>query len=213
MGWAAIDFETANADRASACALGLVVVQESQIVKCRSWLVRPQKGSFDLNNIALHGISADQVAEMPTFGEIWDEVHSAIRDMPLAAHNASFDIGVLRHTLDAYRISYPELDYYCTCAISQALWPGLPSYGLELVSHYLGLRFTHHAVEEDAKACAAIVLRGCSETGVADLPQLAERLMIRRRHLHPGSAHTATQRSRRRASPASSKSSPQGSGV
>ena len=72
-----------------------------------------------------------------------------------------------------------------TRAISQALWTSLPSYGLELVSHYLGLPFAHHAVEEDAVACATIVLRGCGEVGVADLTQLAERLMIRRGHLDP----------------------------
>jgi DNA polymerase III subunit epsilon len=185
MGWAAIDFELANADRASACALGLVLVQESQIVKRRSWLIRPSKLCFDLNNVALHGITADHVAEMPTFAELWDEVHSEIQGMPLVAHNASFDIGVLRHTLDAYKIPYPELDYYCTRAISQALWTALPSYGLELVSHFLGLQFTHHSVEEDAMACAAIVLRGCSEVGVPDLTQLAERLMIRCGHLAP----------------------------
>jgi DNA polymerase-3 subunit epsilon len=213
MGWAAIDFETANADRASACALGLVVVQESQIVKRRSWLIRPSKGCFDLNNIMLHGITADRVAEMPTFAELWDEVRSAIQGMPLVAHNANFDIGVLRHTLDAYKIPYPELDYYCTRAISRALWTALPSYGLELVSHYLGLPFTHHAVEEDAMACAAIVLRGCSEVGVTDLPQLAERLMIRRGHLDPGPEHTVAQTKRRPVSRTSSKSGPNGRGV
>jgi DNA polymerase-3 subunit epsilon len=186
MGWAAIDFETAYADRASACALGLVVVQASQIVKRRSWLIRPSKVRFDLNNVMLHGITADHVAEVPTFAELWDEVYSEIQGMPLAAHNASFDIGVLRHTLDDYKIPYPELDYYCTRAISQALWTALPSYGLELVSHYLGLPFAHHTVEEDAVACATIVLRGCGEVGVGDLTQLAERLKIRRGHLDPG---------------------------
>lgn len=51
MDWAAIDFETANADRASACALGLVVVKEAMIVKRRSWLIRPSKVCFDLNNV------------------------------------------------------------------------------------------------------------------------------------------------------------------
>ena len=142
MGWAAIDFETANADRASACALGLVVVQESQVVKRRSWLIRPSKLCFDLNNVMLHGITADHVAEMPTFAELWDQVHSEIQGMPLVAHNASFDIGVLKHTLDDYKIPYPASDYYCTRAISQALWPALPSYGLELVSVYLGIPAT-----------------------------------------------------------------------
>jgi DNA polymerase III subunit epsilon len=199
MDWVAIDFETANADRASACALGLVVVQELHIVKRRSWLIRPTKGCFDLNNTMLHGITVEQVAEMPTFAELWDEVHSAIQGMPVAAHNASFDIAVLRRTLDAYKIPYPALDYYCTRAISLALWTELPSHGLELVSHYLGMPFTHQAVEEDAMACAAIVLRGCREVGVGDLPELAERLMIRCGHLGPGSAHVEAQTRRRTA--------------
>ena len=196
MGWSAIDFETANADRSSACAVGLVVVQKAKIVKRRSWLIRPSKGCFDLNNVMLHGITADHVADMPTFAELWDEVHSEIQGMPLVAHNASFDISVLRRTLDDYRIPYPELDYYCTRAISRALWPTLPSYGLELVSHYLGLPFTHHAVEEDALACATIVLRGCSEVGVADVIQLAKHLAIRCSHLHPVPVHAASQEKR-----------------
>src|SRR4030095_14572418 len=85
---------------------------------------------------------------------------------------------------------YPDLDYYCTRAISRALWPTLPSYGLDLVSHYLGLPFTHHAVEGDALACATIVLSGCSEVGMTDLIQLAKHLAIRCNHLYP--VHAAT---------------------
>jgi DNA polymerase III epsilon subunit-like protein len=104
MDWAAIDFETANADRASACALGLVVVQEALVVKRRSWLIRPFKVCFDPNNVMIHGITADQLADKPSFAELWDEVHSEIQGMPLVAHNASFDISVLRHTLDHYKI-------------------------------------------------------------------------------------------------------------
>ena len=140
---------------------------------------------FDPNNVMIHGITADRVADKPSFAELWVEVHSEIQGMPLVAYNVSFDISVLRHALDDYRIQYPELHYYCTRAISRALWPTLPSHGLELVSHYLGLPFTHHAVEEDATACAAIVLRGSSEAGVADLTQLAQHLMVRCGHLSP----------------------------
>jgi tetratricopeptide (TPR) repeat protein len=78
-------------------------------------------------------------------------------------------MSVLRHTLDDYKILYPELDYYCTRAISHALWTTLPSYGLELVSHHLGIPFTHHAVEEDAMACAAIDSYALM-TGYAGIP-------------------------------------------
>jgi DNA polymerase-3 subunit epsilon len=57
----------------------------------------------------IHSITADRVADKPSFAELWDEVYSEIQGMPLVAHNASFDISVLRHTLDDYKIQYPEL--------------------------------------------------------------------------------------------------------
>jgi len=186
MEWVAIDFETANSDRASACALGLVSVQDGQVAKRQSWLIRPLDPYFDPYNVMIHGITEDDVADSPTFAELWDEIYSEIEGRSLVAHNASFDMSVLRHTLDGSDLPYPALDYYCTRVISQALWKTLPSYGLECVSDHLGIAFQHHIAVEDAMACAAIALHGISKVGVSDLAELAERLSVRGGHLHPG---------------------------
>jgi DNA polymerase-3 subunit epsilon len=51
MRFTAIDFETANADRGSACAVGLVVVEDGQIVSRTSQLIRPEPCRFDPFNV------------------------------------------------------------------------------------------------------------------------------------------------------------------
>ena len=66
--------------------------------------------------------------------------------------NASFDMSVLSHTLDDYKILYPELTTTAPELIAHALWTTLPSYGLELF-RTTGLPFTHHAVEETQWPC------------------------------------------------------------
>jgi DNA polymerase III subunit epsilon len=41
MSWVAIDFETANETRASACALGVAIVEAGEVIDRASWLIRP----------------------------------------------------------------------------------------------------------------------------------------------------------------------------
>ena len=43
MKWAAIDFETANPSSMSACAVGLTVFDEGEMVFSGSWLIRKRK--------------------------------------------------------------------------------------------------------------------------------------------------------------------------
>jgi len=46
MKFLAIDFETANYDEYSACALGLVSVQDMVITEETHWLIRPRTNTF-----------------------------------------------------------------------------------------------------------------------------------------------------------------------
>lgn len=178
MEWAAIDFETANGDRSSACSVGIVIVREAQIIETKSWLIRPPTLYFDPYNVMIHGISEADVEDQPTFDELWPEVHSVLNGCPVVAHNASFDFSVLRHTLDEYGITYPDMEYYCTRVIAKAAWPTLPSYALQLVADYLGIAFEHHIARDDARACAEIALRCCQETGADGLRELSSRLGV-----------------------------------
>jgi DNA polymerase III subunit epsilon len=58
MSWVAIDFETANETRGSACALGVAIVEADHVVERASWLIRPPTLHFNPYNLMIHGITA-----------------------------------------------------------------------------------------------------------------------------------------------------------
>ena len=74
----------------------------------------------------------------------------------MVAHNAKFDMNVLRATLDYYKIPWPELDYACTVKLSRAVWPDLVNHKLNTMAAYIGVEFniTMHWMMRD-------LLQGC----------------------------------------------------
>jgi DNA polymerase-3 subunit epsilon len=181
----AIDFETANADRASVCAVGLAIAQNGRITELLRQLIRPDPLRFDPFNVSIHGITKDDVADAPTFAEYWPELRARIRG-PLVAHNAAFDMSVLRLSLDRLGWVYPESEYYCTRVIAKLVWPGQPSYGLRPVADMLGVEFRHHDPTEDARACALVAIASCATHGVSTLCDLEGIVGLRRGQLFLG---------------------------
>lgn len=175
--WVALDFETATSSRASACAIGLAHVSGGQIVAVERALIQPPGNDYDGFNVMIHGIEPQMPAGSPTFAEIWPRIHARLAGREVVAHNASFDFSVMRYSLDAAGVAYPELDYYCTRVFALRHWPELPSYALELVADHCGVEFGHHDPGEDARASAEIALRiafECGASGMRELPELTE---------------------------------------
>ena len=104
----AIDFETANHSRTSACAVGMVHVKDGNIIAEETLLIRPPQRQFVFTYI--HGLTWDDVKDEPTFVECWDDINGFIsRGDFLVAHNAPFDRGVLQHCCENYDIPVPSL--------------------------------------------------------------------------------------------------------
>lgn len=175
----AIDFETANGDRSSACALGVVVVKNLEIVEKKSWLIRPKELYFDPWNIAIHGIDEEDIINEPEFNELWDTFRNYLEGNIIVAHNASFDISVLRHVLDKYDIPYPSFSYLCTMNIARKTWPGLINYRLDTVAEYLDIKFNHHNPREDAVACAKIIQNSVYCFNAKSLDELIANLEVK----------------------------------
>ncbi|NQU40300.1 MAG: 3'-5' exoribonuclease [Lentisphaerae bacterium] len=180
----ALDFETANATRSSVCAIGLAQVKGKEVTHRIHQLIRPEPMDFDPFNISIHGITENDVRDAPTFGDYWGEFCKAVEG-PLVAHNASFDMSVLRHSLDLYNQPYPDIDYYCTRVIAKMAWPNSPTYALGHVARTLGIAFEHHNASEDALACAQVALQACMMLRVDQLSDL-EALGLHIGHLYPG---------------------------
>lgn len=182
----ALDFETANREWTSICAIGLAFVSGGRIVANPSWLVRPPQLVFDPGFVRIHGITADQVADKPEFGELWGELKEHLEGGIIVAHNADFDVNVLIQALDLYGIPRPSLEYSCTKVIAQRTWPGWRRYGLAALAERHGIVFRHHDAGEDAGVCAQVALRAWQDKGAASFAHLHEALNITRGRVFPG---------------------------
>lgn len=180
MDFTAIDFETANRHRESACQLGAVRVRNSTIVEKWVWLIRPQPMFFAPGNIRVHGITPDQVASEKTFGDLWPEIFATLDGECLVAHNASFDIGVLRACLMKHRCEVPEMLYTCTRAIARRTWVHRRRFGLKPLSEWLGIQFQHHDALEDSIACAKILMAAGTDQQATSLEDLEAKLQLSR---------------------------------
>ncbi|HEY5275191.1 MAG TPA: 3'-5' exonuclease [Coriobacteriia bacterium] len=178
--WIAIDFETASRERASACALGLAVIEGDRVVERRDWLIQPPGNYFEPMNTRIHGIHADLVAQSPEFDELWPQIEPYLSGRMVLAHNAPFDMGVLRASIARYELAPPAIaGYHCTVTVSRRVWPNLPNHQLSSVCRHCGISLDHHEAASDAAACASIALRCLEEVGVPTLDDLADELGLR----------------------------------
>ena len=152
----AIDFETADSGYDSACALGLIRVDEGKIVHRESALIRPPRSRFEFTHI--HGIHWHDVEKEPPFAEIWKRFAPWLKNASfVAAHNASFDRQVLSTCCEAANITLPSIEFLCTVGLARRVWKIFPT-KLPNVCSYLNIPLRHHDPLSDAEACAQIVI-------------------------------------------------------
>jgi DNA polymerase-3 subunit epsilon len=156
----AIDFETANPKRWSACQIGITKVVDGHIINTMSYMINPNT-EFDNVNIKIHGIRKDDVSDAPDFKTLWNDTLKSIFDEAtiIASHHADFDISVLHSCLTRYQIDIPHYDYICTYEISKALL-NLESYSLQNQINYFGLcdDACYHNAGADSYCCTLLLL-------------------------------------------------------
>lgn len=145
MEFLALHFETATAQPDSPCELGIAVVRGGVVREVRNWLIKPKQWpNFSPWNIAVHGIRPADVAEAPRWIGSGDEVVELLEGSTIVAHNAAFDMSVLRSTLAAHGIAHPTFQYFCSVGMSRKMWPGRSSYGLKPMCDMHGIPLKHH---------------------------------------------------------------------
>ena len=158
----AIDFETADRYRDSACALAMVRVESGKIVHTEHRLIKPPRKYFEFTYI--HGITWDMVASEPDFQELWPSLKNVLNGADfIAAHNASFDRSVLNACCKKSDIEPPSIPFECTVSLARKEW-GLHPTKLPDVCRYLDIPLNHHEALSDAMACAKIVIAASDNT-------------------------------------------------
>ncbi|GHH64841.1 hypothetical protein GCM10017673_08220 [Streptosporangium violaceochromogenes] len=172
--WVAIDFETANSHRGSPCGVGMVAVEAGKVTEAFTSLIQPpaKHSRFAPFNVRLHGIDATSVQGAPTWEEIFQKILEFADGRPLVAHNAVFDLGVIREACVASGVVWPDIGYACSLVIARQTWT-LPSYSLPYAVEAAGSAILdHHDAAADARAAADIVVGALRVHGVTTLRDL-----------------------------------------
>lgn len=171
-----IDFEAANSNRASACSIGLAKIQNGIVTDRAYFLIKPHESVSHFNeyNTRIHGITEADVADAPLWSDIHDRIIEFIGDFPVAAHNADYDLDVLRAVSERSGMEIPDLSYFCTHWLAKMAIPGQPAYKLGLLSESLGIDMSgisaHHA-GDDALMAALLCLKSAEAIGAESIEQ------------------------------------------
>ena len=123
-------------------------------------------------NIKIHGITNDYLEDKPLFEDIADSFLDFIKDSPVIAHNANFDIGFLNSELE--KVSKPVISQdrvIDTVSIARKRFPG-QQVNLDALVKKLKINSLinrdHHGALKDAKILTDIYLelQGINQIGL-----------------------------------------------
>jgi DNA polymerase-3 subunit epsilon len=172
----AVDFETANESRDSACEIALVRFQDGVPKERFASLLFQER--FKPFNVDIHGITAKLVQSAPELKGIWKDAREFIGNTPLVAHNAGFDMSVLFKSLKGEPIG-TEIDYFCTWVLSKQML-NLTYFGLPGVTSHLNIDYPmEHRAESDAIAAGRVAHALLELKQVDSIYELAKMLDIR----------------------------------
>jgi DNA polymerase-3 subunit epsilon len=173
MNFCTIDFETAKYSRESACSVGLVKFLDGKAADTFYSLIRPPVLYIRSEFTDIHGLTVEDVRDAPSFAEVWENnVRPFITDLPLAAHNAAFDMGVLRAALEWYELPLPPLKYFCTLKLARAAWLELKSHALTSLGEHFGISYDAHNALADAQTCGIIAYKAAETYACSHVREL-----------------------------------------
>ena len=166
MKFVALDVETANADMASICSVGLAVYEMGILTEQHYTLVDPQD-TFDGMNVSIHGINEEAVLGAPTFADLSNDIQHLLRDS-IVVHHTHFDRVSIQQAATRWGVAPPTYSWLDTAKVARRIWADCArrGYGLRSVCDKIGYHFKHHHALEDAKASANVLLAAMSVSGL-----------------------------------------------
>jgi len=166
MEFVAIDVETANADMASICQIGLAKYKDGVLQKEWSSLINPED-YFDFINVGIHGITDVSVANSPVLSEVYDTLFEFMSDEICVCHTHFDRVSLFRafeqNSLKHFNITWLDSARVARRTWEECAWSG---YGLANVCKIIGYEFQHHEALEDAKASGQVILAALNKTGM-----------------------------------------------
>ncbi|MEK5039917.1 3'-5' exonuclease [Sporosarcina sp. FSL K6-3457] len=152
-----LDFETtglrAGADQI--IQIGAVKYVKHELTDILNTIVNPQR-HIPVAVTQLTGISNDMAKSAPTIEQKIEELLDFIGDLPIIAHNASFDMGFLYAIENRADVSIPEYTVIDTVKLARKIITETPNHKLTTLTNFLQLEHDAHDALGDCLATAAI---------------------------------------------------------
>lgn len=166
MDFIAIHVETANANMASICQIGIAKYADGNLVEEWSSLINPED-YFDYINIDIHGITEEAVKDSPTFPDILNKLEHFLQNTVCVSHT-HFDRVSIGRAFEKYNLNSIETVWLDSARVARRTWEecAWSGYGLANVCEIIGYSFKHHDALEDAKAAGQVLLSAINKSGL-----------------------------------------------
>lgn len=150
-----LDFETTGlrpgADQI--IQVGAVKYHNHEQVDMMNQLVNPLR-SISTRITSLTGITNESVKNEPKIERVINQLIDFIGELPIVAHNASFDMGFLYALED--KVEVPAFTVIDTLKLSRKIINNTPNHKLTTLAHYLQIEHNAHDALGDCLATAKI---------------------------------------------------------
>jgi len=158
MNFAAIDFEYA-VGQDTACAVGIVTVENGEIVEEYYQLIQPPDNKYNYWTTQVHGLTWRDTISSPLFPEIYPEIKQRLSGKIVVAHNIGTDRSVLYKNMTRYGIDHSDIGIKCwECTLKLYRSKGFKACGLDVLCEHFDIELDHHEALSDARACAKLYL-------------------------------------------------------
>lgn len=167
MDFVVIDVETANADVASICQVGIASYDSGVLVDEWKTYVDPED-FFDFFNVCIHGITEETVAGSPTLPVVAESMLARLQGTVVVSHT-HFERLSLHRGFERYDLRLPELMWLDSARVARRTWIQFArsGYALHNLCDHIGYEYPAHDALEDAKAAGQVILTAINETGLS----------------------------------------------
>jgi len=160
----AIDLETTGLeDSDEIIEVALVRFVDNQVAETFECLVKPAQEVRPFI-YSLTGIPAAELAAAKPFADVAADIRKFIGDVPLVAHNSSFDARYLKHAFSKTGIVFENHPVYDTLLLSRIVWQSVANHRLETLLDALNIsREGSHRALPDARACGDLFVKSFAE--------------------------------------------------
>ena len=140
--------------------IGAIKIRNGEIVEERDWLINPQQ-PIPPRVTKVHGISDKMVKDKPAFAAVYAEFQEFVGDAILVAHNARFDVDMMRSELTRADLEFPPNMVLDSLKLFRKWYPEATSHKLSFLASHVGIAGDgFHRGDADSRFTALILFDG-----------------------------------------------------